>query len=122
MKAILFVDDNEILCRLACDILRREGFQAVGAFNAVDALAAFDKQSFDLVITDWRMEGMDGLEMAREIRKTHPALPVIMVTAYDLVEAEEITECLKKETLFPTLVERVRAHLKVPNHSGQRSH
>ncbi len=114
MKTILFVDDNQLLCRLSCDILRREGYHAVPAFNAAEALQAFQQHEFDIVVTDLRMDGMNGLELAREIRRSNPCLPVIMVTAYDPVQAEEITECLPKEGLFPTLIERIRAHLAAP--------
>jgi len=108
MKAILFVDDNEVLCHLTCDILRREGYHAVPARNAAEALNAFDKESFDIVVTDLRMQGMNGLELARVIHDKNPQLPVILVTAYGPVEGGEIRACLPKEDLFPNLLEKIR--------------
>lgn len=110
-KAVLFVDDNQVLSRLCCDILQREGYHAVPAFNGTEALEAFDKRRFDIVITDLRMEGMDGLELARAIRHKQPRLPVIMVTAYGPVDADEISECVPKPNLFPTLLDKIRYHL-----------
>jgi CheY-like chemotaxis protein len=108
MKTVLFVDDNEVLCRLTCDILRLEGYRAVPAYNAVEALKAFDEESFDIVVTDLRMQGMNGLELAREIHNKNPQLPVILVTAYGPVEGEDVKACLEKEDLFPNLLEKIR--------------
>ena len=111
MKTILFVDDNEVLCRLTCDILRKEGYRAVPALNAAEALKAFDRESFDIVVTDLRMEGMDGLALARTIHHKKPQLPVILVTAYGPVESDHIEVCLPKEDLFPRLLEKIRVCL-----------
>jgi len=108
MKTILFVDDNEVLCRLTCDILRLEGYRAVPAYNAAEALKVFDEENFDIVVTDLRMQGMDGLELARKIHNKNPQLPVILVTAYGPVEGEDIRACLTKEDLFPNLLEKIR--------------
>ncbi len=108
MKTVLFVDDNQILSRLSCDILRRQGYRAVPAFSALEALEAFERDTFDLVITDLRMENMDGLELARAIRERDPKMPIIMVTAYGPVEGEYIDVCLPKDGLFPALLEQIR--------------
>jgi DNA-binding NtrC family response regulator len=85
-----------------------EGYHAVPAHNAADALKVFDKESFDIVVTDLRMQGMDGLELARAIHHKKPQLPVILVTAYGPVEGADIEVCLPKEDLFPRLLEKIR--------------
>ena len=108
MKKILVVDDNEMLCRLSCDILREEGYYAVPAGNAAKALEAFEHDDFDLVVTDFRMPGMSGLDLARAIRGRSPEFPVIVISAYAPVECEHITLWLPKEFLFPDLLEKVR--------------
>jgi len=108
MKRILVVDDNELLCRLACDILRMEGYHAVHATSAPEALQAFEKEEFDLLVTSFRMPGMSGLELARAFRDKNPQFPVIVMTAYEPVECEHVTLWLAKEYLFPGLVERIR--------------
>jgi CheY-like chemotaxis protein len=105
-KKILFVDDNEILCGLSCDILRREG---------VEALERFTAGEFDMVVTDLRMEGMDGLALARAIYDRHPEVPVIMVTAYGPVEAPEIKTCLAKDGMFPALLDKIQMCLSERN-------
>lgn len=111
MKKILVVDDNELLCRVSCDILRTEGYHAVFATSVAEALVAFEKEDFDLVVTDFRMPGMNGLDLAREIRTRNSKFPIIVMTAYEPVECEHVTLWLPKEFLFPHLLEKVRACL-----------
>ncbi len=111
MKAVLFVDDNQTLSRLSCDILRRQGYRAVPAFSAAEALELLGDDRFDLVVTDLRMDNMDGLQLARAIRDRDPQMPIIMVTAYDLIEAEHIDVCMPKDGLFPALLEQIRLRL-----------
>ena len=62
MKAILFVGDHELLARLSCEILEMQGYRAVSACSAPDGLDKFKSQKFDLLVTDFRMEGMNGLD------------------------------------------------------------
>ena len=112
MKAILFVDDHEVLARLSCEILEMQGYRAVSAFNAVDALDKFDKDSFDILVTDFRMEGMNGLELAKRIHDKSPETPVIIVTGYGPVETgKEVGAVLQKEELFPALLEKIKLFL-----------
>lgn len=108
MKKILVVDDNELLCRLACDILHAAGYHAVPATSAAQALDAFEQQEFDLLVTDFRMPGLSGLELARTIRNRIPQFPIIVMTAYEPVECEHVTLWLPKQYLFPDLVDKIR--------------
>jgi len=108
MKKILVVDDNELLCRMARDILEMDGYRVVAACDAMKALETFENERFDAVVTDLRMPGMSGLELARLIRAKYPGFPIIMMTAYGPVQADEITTCLAKENLFPELLKAIR--------------
>ena len=108
MKKVLVVDDNEMLCQLACDILRTEGYRAVPARSAAEALEAFEREDFDILVTDFRMPGMSGLELAQAIRTRSPQFPVIVISAYEPVECEHVTLWLPKEYLFPGLLEKIR--------------
>ena len=107
MKRILVVDDNELLCRLVCDILRTEGYHAVPATSAGQALDAFEREGFDLLVTDFRMPGMSGLELARAIRDRNPQFPIIVISVYEPVECEHVTLWLSKEYLFPGLLDKI---------------
>ena len=109
MKAILFVDDHEVLARLSCEILEMQGYKAVSAYSAVDALAKFDQQDIDIVVTDFRMEGMNGLELAERIREKSPNTPVIIVTGYGPIEGgKNVETVLQKDNLFPELLEKIK--------------
>ena len=115
MKAILFVDDHEVLARLSCEILEMNGYRAVSAYSAQDALQKFDREDFDILVTDLRMEGMDGLELAREVHARRPETPVIIVTGYGPVDGgKDVVACLQKEELFPALLEKIKYFLNHP--------
>lgn len=112
MKAVLFVDDHEVLARLSCEILEMQGYRAVCAYNATEALEKFEKEKFDILVTDFRMDGMNGLELARRIHATSPQTPVIIVTGYGPIEGgEEVKACLPKDELFPSLLEKIKLYL-----------
>ena len=109
MKAILFVDDHEVLARLSCEILEMQGYRAVSAYNGEDALRKFNQEDFDILGTDFRMEGMNGVELARRVHEDHPEVPVIIVTGYGPVDGgKDVAACLQKEDLFPALLEKIK--------------
>ena len=112
VKAILFVDDHEVLARLSCEILEMQGYKAVSAYSAKEALEKFDQQDFDILVTDFRMEGMNGVELAHKIREKSPSTPVIIVTGYGPVDGgKDVAACLQKEDLFPALLDKIRFFL-----------
>ncbi len=112
MKAILFVDDHEVLARLSCEILEMQGYRAVSAYNGEEALRKFEEEDFDILVTDFRMQGMNGLELARKVHEKQPGIPVIIVTGYGPVEGgQEVAACLQKEDLFPALLEKIKFFL-----------
>ena len=120
MKAILFVDDHEVLARLSCEILEMQGYRAVSAYSAREALEKFDQQDFDILVTDFRMEGMNGVELAHKVRQKSPNTPVIIVTGYGPIDVgKDVNDCLQKEDLFPALIEKIKFYLGEGNAAGQ---
>ena len=116
MKAILFVDDHEVLARLSCEILEMQGYKAVSAYSAKEALEKFDQQDFDILVTDFRMEGMNGVELAHRVRQRSPNTPVIIVTGYGPVDGgKDVSACLQKEDLFPALIDKIKFFLGEAN-------
>ena len=112
MRAILFVDDHEVLARLSCEILEMQGYRAVSAYNGEDALRKFDHEDFDILVTDFRMEGMNGVELAKKVHERHPEVPVMIVTGYGPVDGgKDVAACLQKEDLFPALLEKIKMFL-----------
>jgi DNA-binding NtrC family response regulator len=112
MKAILFVDDHEVLARLSCEILETQGYRAVSAYNAKDALDKFKREKFDIVVTDFRMDGMNGLDLAKQLHATNPELPVIMITGYGYIDGgKDVNACLPKDRMFPALLDKLKTYL-----------
>lgn len=84
---ILVVDDEAGARELFHTILTDEGYTVTLAHNGEEALTAFKRGPFDLVVTDIKMPVMDGLQLLQEIRNTGSRADVIMVTAYGEVES-----------------------------------
>jgi DNA-binding NtrC family response regulator len=84
---ILVVDDEEGARELFNTILSDEGYEVALAVNGSEALSRIKGGGYDLVVTDIKMPGMDGLQLLQEIRKTGSNVDVIMVTAYGEVES-----------------------------------
>lgn len=85
---ILYLDDDEAVLEVVKQLLERGGFRTSCFSDYRAALFALSNHSadFDLVVTDYNMPGMHGLEVAREIRKTHEFLPIVITSGY--VDAE----------------------------------
>jgi two-component system response regulator AtoC len=81
-RSILVVDDDPAMRHLLSVILADHGWEARAVGNAQDALREIEARDLDLVLTDVRMPGMDGLALLREIQRLHPELTVIVMSAY----------------------------------------
>jgi two-component system, NtrC family, response regulator GlrR len=85
MSRILIVDDDAALLRLLELRLRAEGHDVVEATSGEAALARLDHELPELLITDLRMGGMDGLQLFEAVHRRHPLLPVLMLTAHGTI-------------------------------------
>ena len=122
MKAVLFVDDHKPLARLSCEILQKQGYRAEYAFDATEALAKFEQGEFDIVVTDYRMEGMSGVDLARRLRQMVPQLPIVIVTGCSDVEpCPEVDAWVGKQEMFPKLLDTIRHLLNEPPERGSAS-
>jgi DNA-binding NtrC family response regulator len=81
-EKILIVDDEKSMCQYLSIMLRKEGYDVKTVHNGKKALLEIKESNFDVVITDIRMEGMDGIELLGAVKETNPTLPVIIMTAY----------------------------------------
>ena len=117
MAQILVVDDDTEILEMLQRGFQFEGYDVMTAANGQDALTIFREKAPDLVVLDVMMPGMDGLEVAREIR-TMRDTPVLMLTAKDQV-ADRIAgldsgadDYIVKPFAFDELLARVRANLR----------
>jgi two-component system, NtrC family, response regulator AtoC len=82
---VLVVDDDPAVGKVLGGLLAQDGIASVHVLNGADALAELARAYFDLVVTDLRMEGMDGMDLLRRVHTTYPEIPVIMITAHGTV-------------------------------------
>ncbi len=89
---LLLIDDNAVQAATRQTILRRAGYFVIAALNPRRALEQFRAGEFlddiRLVITDHLMPGMNGAEFVRELRKTRPKLPVLVISGMEEAESE----------------------------------
>ncbi len=116
---VLVVDDTPINLELVATAVRSFGYHVIEAHNGIEALELLGQQNVDLVLLDYLMPDMSGLEVLKEIRKHYSALdlPVIIVTGfYDaniIVEAlqNEATDYINKPFEYEVLKARMQVHL-----------
>ncbi len=93
MSKVLVVDDEQSLRDFLAIMLKKEGHEVATAINGTDALKAVHAEIFDLVISDVKMPGVDGIEVLKTIKEISPETVVIMVTAF--ATAETAVEAMK---------------------------
>ena len=79
---VLVVDDEPLVCNALKFLLDRFGFDTVMAQSGAEALDCFKQKEFDLVITDFAMPRMNGVDLAIAIKARSPNQPILMLTAY----------------------------------------
>jgi DNA-binding NtrC family response regulator len=84
---VLVIDDEEDFLETIVKRLLLRGIDATGVDSGKEALRVLQEQSFDVVILDVRMPGMDGIETLRELKKRTPLTEVIMLTGHGSVES-----------------------------------
>ena len=84
--AVLVVDDDRLVNEFLVETLRRAGYDCTAAHSGEEALARLNERDFDIVVTDLKMPGMDGLALLAQVKKASPQTIVIMMTAYGTID------------------------------------
>ncbi len=79
---VLVVDDEADVCRGITEFLEEQGYNAGAAVGGAEAVSRLEKARFDLIVSDIRMPGMDGMQLLRKVKQEWPATEVILMTAY----------------------------------------
>ena len=82
---ILIVDDEKVQREMLAGFLNKQGYRTVAAEDGAGALERYSSGSFDLVLTDFRMPGMDGFALLKEMKRRNPEAVVVIMTAYGTV-------------------------------------
>lgn len=84
---ILIVDDEKIALKNLEHVMRKEGYQVTATQSGQNALKHLEEQYFDVILTDLRMEKVDGMQILKKCRELHPDAEVIMITGYATLES-----------------------------------
>jgi len=109
--SILFVDDDKMAQKLMSKFLK--GWNVYCASSGIEALETMEEKTYAVVLLDYQMPGMDGVELLKRIKKRHSMVQVIMITGSDEINTlitslshgadDFILKPVKKETLFKVL-------------------
>lgn len=110
LKKVLVVDDDPVVGKSFDRVLSEKGYAVSTALNGREALNKLGCEDYDVVFTDIKMPGMDGIEVAERIRERRPWIPVVIITGYGTAanearaEAVGVSEFLRKP-LSPDMIE-----------------
>ena len=121
LRKVLVVDDDAVVGKSFNRVLsEKKGYVVTTVENAHEALKQMREQSFDVVFTDIRMPGMDGVELAERVKASQPWTPVVIITGYGTTENENrakaagVSDFVRKP-LSPEMIEESAAHaLRAP--------
>ena len=82
-KSILIIEDNDMLLKLLAKTFEVFGMNVIEAENGLDGWKLFNSQDIDVVLTDIRMPGLDGIELSRRIRNASPDTTIAIMTGVD---------------------------------------
>ena len=116
LRKVLVVDDDAVVGKSFHRVLsENKGYVVTTVENAHEALKQMREQSFDVVFTDIKMPGMDGVELAERVKASQPWTPVVIITGYGTTENESrakaagVTDFVRKP-LSPEMIEQSAAH------------
>lgn len=119
LRKVLVVDDDPVVGKSFNRVLSGKGYIVVTAEDGYEALQKLQSEHYDMVFTDLRMPGMDGVEVAEKVKARQPWTPVVIVTGYGSGKSEEraraagVSEFLHKP-LSPEMIEASAAKALQP--------
>jgi len=110
LKRVLVVDDDPVIGKSFDRVLSPKGYAVITAASGAEALARLAREEYDVVYTDIKMPGMDGLHLASRLKEKRPWLPVVIVTGYGTeaneASAKEIgVSAFLRKPLSPDMIE-----------------
>jgi DNA-binding NtrC family response regulator len=111
-RHVLVIDDDAVVGRSFDRVLSGKGYEVDTALNGEEALKDIEAHNYDVVFTDIKMPGMDGLEVAKRIRARCPWTPIVVITGYGTEENEARASVLGvsgfvRKPLTPDMIESI---------------
>jgi CheY-like chemotaxis protein len=115
MQHILIVDDVDMVAYSFQRYFEHHGYRVTVAYDGPSALAAIQNAPIDGVVTDYRMPGMNGMELLAKLRNKHPTLPALVVSAYTQeIEMQEsrLTRIFRKPAALQDILNAMKSMLE----------
>jgi DNA-binding response OmpR family regulator len=112
VKKILIVEDEEALCLLYKEELSQEGYDVMTVYDAEQALEVLNRERFDLIITDIRMPGRDGVELITQILGLRKGIPIIINTAYQSYKEDFMTWAADAYVVKSSSLQELKSKIK----------
>jgi DNA-binding NtrC family response regulator len=111
-RHVLVIDDDAVVGRSFDRVLSDKGYEVDTALNGEEGLKDIESQDYDVIFTDIKMPGMDGLEVAERIKARCPWTPVVVITGYGTEESEARAHVLGvsgfvRKPLTPEMIESI---------------
>ena len=111
-KKILLVEDEKPLCLLYEEELSKEGYAVTAVYDAEAALEALGSSAFDLIVTDIRMPGKDGIELITQIMGRRKDIPIIINSAYQSYKEDFMTWAADAYVVKSSSLDELKAKIK----------
>jgi DNA-binding NtrC family response regulator len=110
VRKVLVVDDDPVVGRSFDRVLSEKGYEVSTALSGTDAMHKLARDEYDVVFTDIKMPGMDGLEVAGRVKQSRPWVPVVIITGYGTAANEARAEAIGvadflRKPLSPEMIE-----------------
>lgn len=121
IRRLLVVDDEPIVGKRLHQVFTKIGFDIETYTDSASALEAIAARDFDIVVTDLKMEGIDGIEVLKQVRRRNPATQVIIITGYaspdtaELAHQEGVFAFLAKPFRLDELKEAIFRAIETPS-------
>jgi DNA-binding NtrC family response regulator len=119
-RRIMVIDDENIVGKMTKVVLEQEGYLVETFLSAEPALARLKEEKFDVVITDLKMKGLDGMDVLKIVKAQSPEIKVIMITAFASLDAAieamrgKVDDFFAKPVKIKELKECIRRLLQEP--------
>lgn len=109
-RKILVIDDDAVVAKSFDRVLKSKGYAVITVRSGEEALLKLKNERYDVVFTDIRMPGMSGIDVAEQVKKSQPWLPVVVITGYGTVDNEVRAEAagvsgFLRKPLSPEMIE-----------------